>query len=114
MSFSAGLSSRRSGGSAVSRVVVDGGVIVADAVVVAMGSWPLTAAGWMVLPTVFGERSPSLVYYNGTDVPAEALFLDYHEESGAVVRVEVFPQSDGSTLITAFSDEVPLRSTRRA
>jgi glycine/D-amino acid oxidase-like deaminating enzyme len=73
-----------------------------------MGPWSLMAAGWMALPAVFGQRSPSLVYDTGMDVPADALFLDYHEESGAVVAVEVFPRADGSTLITAFSDEAPL------
>jgi glycine/D-amino acid oxidase-like deaminating enzyme len=76
---------RRADGSTVGGVEVDGGVIEADAVVVAMGPWSLLAAGWMVLPAVFGQRSPSLVYDSGTKIPAEALFLDYHEESGAVV-----------------------------
>jgi glycine/D-amino acid oxidase-like deaminating enzyme len=99
---------RRADGSSVGGVEVDGGVIEADAVVVAMGPWSLIAAGWMVLPAVFGQRSPSLVYDTGTDVPADALLLEYHEESGAVVTVEVFPRADGSTLITAFSDKVPL------
>ena len=37
-----------------------------------------------------------------------ALFLDYHEESGAVVTVEVFPRANGNTLVTAFSDQAPL------
>jgi hypothetical protein len=60
------------------------------------------------LPAVFGQRSPSLVYDTGTDVPADALFLDYHEESGAVVTVEVFPRANGNTLVTAFSDQAPL------
>jgi glycine/D-amino acid oxidase-like deaminating enzyme len=99
---------RRADGSTVGGVEVDGDVIEADAVVVAMGPWSLLAAGWMVLPAVFGQRSPSLVYHTGTEIPAEALFLDYHEESGAVVTVEVFPRADGSTLITAFSDQAPL------
>jgi hypothetical protein len=36
------------------------------------------AAEWMVLPAVFGLRSPSLVYNTGMDVPADALFLEYH------------------------------------
>src|SRR6202043_3235176 len=99
---------RRADGSTVEGVEVDGGVIEADAVVVAMGPWSVIAAKWMSLPAVFGQRSPSLVYDTGTDVPADALFLDYHEESGAVVTVEVFPRADGSTLITAFSDKVPL------
>jgi glycine/D-amino acid oxidase-like deaminating enzyme len=99
---------QREDGSTVEGVEADGGIIEADAVVVAMGPWSLIAAGWLSLPAVFGQRSPSLVYDTGTDVPADALFLDYHEESGGAVTVEVFPRADGSTLVTAFSDEVPL------
>jgi glycine/D-amino acid oxidase-like deaminating enzyme len=99
---------RRADGSAVRGVEVDGGVIEADAVVVAMGPWSLLAARWMVVPAVFGQRSPSIVYDLGSDVPADALFLEYQEESGAVVTVEVFPRADGSTHVTAFSDEAPL------
>ena len=61
-----------------------------------------------MLPAVFGQRSPSVVYDTGTDVPADALFLDYHQENGSITTVEVFPRADGSTHITAFSDIVPL------
>ena len=92
----------------VEGVEVDGGVIEADAVVVAMGPWSVIATKWMSLPAVFGQRSPSLVDDTGTDVPADALFLDYQEESGAVVTVEVFPRANGNTLVTAFSDQAPL------
>jgi glycine/D-amino acid oxidase-like deaminating enzyme len=99
---------RRADGSTVEGVEVDGGVIEADAVVVAMGPWSAIAAKWMSLPAVFGQRSPSLVYDTGTDVPADALFLDYHDASGALVTVEVFPRANGNTLITAFSDQAPL------
>jgi glycine/D-amino acid oxidase-like deaminating enzyme len=99
---------RRGTGSAVGGVEVDGSVIEADAVVIAMGPWSLLAAGWLALPAVFGQRSPSLVYDTGSDVPAEALFLDYHAQDGAVVTVEVFPRANGNTLITAFSDQAPL------
>jgi glycine/D-amino acid oxidase-like deaminating enzyme len=58
----------------------------------------------MRLPAIFGHRSPSLVY-DTDNVPADALFLEYHEGSGAAVTVEVFPRADGSTLITAFTDQ---------
>jgi glycine/D-amino acid oxidase-like deaminating enzyme len=92
----------------VTDIEIDGGLIEADAVVVAMGPWSLLAARWMVVPAVFGQRSPSIVYDLGSDVPADALFLEYQEESGAVVTVEVFPRADGSTHVTAFSDEAPL------
>jgi glycine/D-amino acid oxidase-like deaminating enzyme len=92
--------------STVTGVEVDGGVIAADAVVVALGPWSLLAAGWIDLPAVFGQRSPSLVY-DISDVPAQALFLEYQEER-EVLNVEVFPRADGSTHVTAFSDQAPL------
>ena len=94
--------------SAVKGVEVDGAVLEADAVVIAMGPWSLMAAAWVHLPAVFGQRSPSLVYDTGTDVPADALFLEYHEGSAVAVTVEVFPRADGSTLITASSNQAPL------
>jgi len=99
---------RSADGSTIRGAEIDGSLIEADAVVIAMGPWSLMAAAWLALPAVFGQRSPSLVYDTGTDVPADALFLEYHEESGAVVTVEVFPRADGSTHVTAFSDQAPL------
>jgi glycine/D-amino acid oxidase-like deaminating enzyme len=99
---------RSADGSAVKGVEVDGAVLEADAVVIAMGPWSLMAAAWMHLPAVFGQRSPSLVYDTGTDVTADALFLEYHEGSAVAATVEVFPRADGSTLITASSDQAPL------
>jgi glycine/D-amino acid oxidase-like deaminating enzyme len=53
-------------------------------------------------------RKPSLVYDTGNDVPAHALILDYHEENGAALSVEVFPRANGNTLVTAFSDQTLL------
>jgi glycine/D-amino acid oxidase-like deaminating enzyme len=99
---------RSDNGSMVTGVEIDDRVIEADAVVIAMGPWSLLAANWMALPAVFGQRSPSVVYDTGHDVPPEALFLDYHEGDGSVIPVEVFPRADGSTHVTAFSDIVPL------
>ena len=99
---------RSAEGSAIKGVEVDGTVLEAGAVVIAMGPWSLMAAAWVHLPAVFGQRSPSLVYDTGTDVPADALFLEYHEGSAVAVTVEVFPRADGSTLVTAFSDQAPL------
>ena len=99
---------RSADGSDVRGVEVDGRIVEADAMVVAMGPWSLLAAEWIVLPAVFGQRSPSIVYDTGTDVPPEALFLDCHEEDRSVVTVEVFPRADGSTHVTAFSDIAPL------
>jgi glycine/D-amino acid oxidase-like deaminating enzyme len=99
---------RHADAETVRGVEVDGGIIAADAVVVAMGPWSLLAAMWMDLPAVFATRSPSLVYDTGADISADALFLDYHADSGDAVTVEVFPRPDGSTHITALSDQAPL------
>ena len=99
---------RQTHGAIAKGIEVDGDVIEADAVIIAMGPWTLLAAEWMSLPAVFGWRSPSLVYDTGSDVPAQALFLEYHGEDGTAVTVEVFPRADGSTHVTAFSEEMPL------
>ena len=99
---------RNEDGTTVRGVEVDDGLIEADAIVIAMGPWSLLAVDWMVLPAVFGQQSPSIVYDTGTDVPPEALFLDSREEDGSVSAIEVFPRADGSTHITAFSDVAPL------
>jgi glycine/D-amino acid oxidase-like deaminating enzyme len=99
---------RSTDGTAVRGVEVDGHVVEADAIVIAMGPWSVLAASWIELPAVYGQQSPSLVYDTGTDVPPEALFLDYREEDGSVITVEVFPRADGSTHVTALSDIAPL------
>lgn len=51
---------QRAPGQIVRGVEVDGGVIEADAVVIALGPWSLIAAGWLGLPAMYGQRSPSL------------------------------------------------------
>ena len=99
---------RSADGSTATGVEVDGTALAADAVVLAMGPWTLLASQWTPLPAVYGQRSPSLVYDTGKDVPADALFLDYQRERGGAVSVEVFPRADGSTHVTAFSDIAPL------
>ena len=99
---------RRGSGSIVKGIEVEGSVIEADATVIAMGPWSKLAAEWLPLPDVFGQLSPSLVYDTGTDVPADALFLEYRDASGDEATVEVFPRADGSTHACAFSGAAPL------
>ena len=102
-----GLARRRTE-SIVTGVEVDGSVVEADATVIAMGPWSILAAQWAPLPQVFGQQSPSLVYDTGTDVPADALFLEFRDASGEELTVEVFPRADGSTHVCAFSGAAPL------
>jgi glycine/D-amino acid oxidase-like deaminating enzyme len=101
---------RRGGASVVTGIEVDGSVVEADATVIAMGPWSILAAQWAPLPQVFGQQSPSLVYDTGTDVPADALFLEFRDGSGGELTVEVFPRADGTTHCCAFSAEAPLPS----
>lgn len=93
--------------SAVRGVSLGDGIIEADAVVVAMGPWSVLAAHWIALPAVYGLQSPSLVYDTGNDIPAQALFLEAHDDDGEAVSIEMFPRGDGTTHITAFSDQRP-------
>src|SRR5262245_9941617 len=95
-------------GGAVTGVTVAGETIEGDAVVVAMGPWSILAAQWLPLPAVFGLKGHSLVFDTGTSVPAEALFAEYREPTGAISTPEVFPRNDGTTYVCAISSETPL------
>ena len=95
-------------GTQINGVDVDGDVIAADAVVIAMGPWSVLAAQWLPLPPVFGLKGHSLIFDTGAAVPAEALFLDYQERGGGLQSPEVFPRADGTTYVCAISSESPL------
>ena len=92
----------------VKGVLIDGEVIAADAVVIAMGPWSVLAARWVPLPAVFGLKGHSLVFDTQSSVPAEALFLEYHEVGHGLQSPEVFPRADGTTYVCAISSESPL------
>jgi glycine/D-amino acid oxidase-like deaminating enzyme len=95
-------------GGTVTGVTVDGATIEGDAVVIAMGPWSILAAKWLPLPAVYGLKGHSLVFDTGTSVPAEALFAEYREPTGALSAPEVFPRNDGTTYVCAISSETPL------
>jgi glycine/D-amino acid oxidase-like deaminating enzyme len=95
-------------GTNVTGVAIDGEAVAGDAVVIAMGPWSMLAAAWLPLPAVFGLKGHSLVFDTGTQVPPEALFLDYREDSGAAHAPEVFPRADGTTYVCAISSESPV------
>jgi glycine/D-amino acid oxidase-like deaminating enzyme len=89
-------------------VVLDSGeTIDADAVVIALGPWSILASRWLPLPAVYGFKGHSVVFEAG-DVPAEALFLEYQEESGEVLTPEIFARADGTVWACAVSSTEPL------
>jgi glycine/D-amino acid oxidase-like deaminating enzyme len=94
-------------GDRVSGVQVGGVTVPADAVVVAMGPWSVLAARWLPLPGVYGLKGHSLVFATGERVPAESLFLDWRDDTGAWTP-EVYPRPDGTTYVCAISSESPL------
>ncbi|WP_421725618.1 NAD(P)/FAD-dependent oxidoreductase [Bauldia sp.] len=89
-------------------VTVDGKPVTGDAVVVAMGPWSILASAWMRMPPVFGLKGHSVIYGAESSLPADALFIDMREASGAVSSPEVFPRPDGTTYICGVSSEVGL------
>jgi glycine/D-amino acid oxidase-like deaminating enzyme len=99
---------RHSNGARVTGVAVDGQLLEGDAVVIAMGPWSVLAARWLRLPAVYGLKGHSLVFETGTQIPAEALFLESQDADGRVHAPEVFPRSDGTTYVCAISSDSPL------
>jgi len=93
---------------AVQGVQIDGATIAADAVVIAMGPWSTFEALGLEVPNVYGLKGHRLVYKTGSRIPAEALFLEYRDASGANYSPEVFPRADGTTYVCAISSESPL------
>jgi len=92
----------------VTGVEVDGAVIDADAVIIAMGPWSILAAAWLPLPMVYGVKGHSLVFTTGDTIPPEALFLEFEEAGGAVQSPEFFPRPDGTIYVCAISSDSPL------
>ena len=99
----------REAGGAVRGVELDTGETIAgDAVVIAMGPWSILASNWLPLPPVYGFKGHSLIFRTGDAIPAEALFLEYQEESGEVLTPEIFSRADGTVWTCAVSSTSPL------
>lgn len=95
-------------GGPIEGVEVDGEIIAGDAVIIAMGPWSILAAQWLPLPAVFGLKGHSVIFETGATIPAQAVFLEYQETTGALQSPEIFPRADGTTYVCAISSESPL------
>lgn len=94
-------------GGRVSGVQVDGEVLEADAVVIAMGPWSILACQWLPLPGVYGLKGHSLVFDFAPDDP-QAMFVELETEDGEITMPEVFPRPDGTTYVCGLSGEASL------
>ena len=102
-----GLAATEDGGH-IEGVEVDSEIIAADAVIIAMGPWSILASQWLPLPAVFGLKGHSVIFETGATIPAQAVFLEYQEATGALQSPEIFPRADGTTYVCAISSESPL------
>ncbi len=67
----------------VTGVQVDGRVVEADAVVLALGPWTLHAAEWLpAVPEVHSQIGHSLVLQAPVPLPAEALYISWRSKAG--------------------------------
>ena len=105
-----GLARRAAGssGTTVDGVEVDGEVLRADAVVIALGPWSLLAAEWLPLPPLYPDRGHSLVFDTGSDIPPASLFVEYPDETGNILSPELFVRADGTTYVTLGTGGGPL------
>jgi glycine/D-amino acid oxidase-like deaminating enzyme len=89
-------------------VHVDGQLLPADIVVIAMGPWSGMLAPWLALPPVWGLKGHSITLQPSTPLPAQALFVDYLTATGERLAPEVYPRPDGEVYLCGLSEEVAL------
>jgi glycine/D-amino acid oxidase-like deaminating enzyme len=87
-------------------VRIDGEMLDADAVVLAMGPWTGRLAARLRLPRIGGLKGYSVTVE--ADVPAHALFLDYRTADGRHLEPEIFPRPDGTVYVCGMRDHQPL------
>ena len=92
----------------VGGVIVDGEVIDADAVLLAMGPWTALARAWIPLPPIGGLKGFSILLRPDGEVPAEMLFCDYRTASGTHIAPEIYPRPDGEVWVCGLSDDQPV------
>ncbi len=91
-------------GDRIDGVMIDGEILGADAVVIAMGPWSILACRWLQLPAVYGLKGHSLIFRYSPQDP-RALFVELETASGVFETPEVMPRTDGTTYVCGLSSE---------
>src|SRR5262249_33875931 len=94
--------------SQIRGVRVNGQLLPAETVVIAMGPWSAQAAAWLPLPPVWGLKGHSITLQPTAPIPAQALFVDYVTATGERLAPEVYPRPDGEVYLCGLSEEVAL------
>jgi glycine/D-amino acid oxidase-like deaminating enzyme len=96
----------RTPAGAVRGVLVDGEVVAADTVVMALGPWTDRARSWLSLPRVHALKGASITL--AADVPAQAVFGEYRHRDGRTVTPEIYPRPNGEVYVNGFPMPDPL------
>jgi len=94
-------------GRRITGVLVDGQVMEADIVVIAMGPWSILACQWLPLPAVYGLKGHSIVFRYTPSEP-RVLFVEMETETGEVETPEVVPRTNGTTYVCGLSSQSAL------
>jgi glycine/D-amino acid oxidase-like deaminating enzyme len=90
----------------VSGVVVDGEILAADAVVLALGPWTTRVAAGLTLPLVHGLKGASITLE--AETPAQAVFADHVRADGRRFTPEIYPRPDGVVYVNGYPSNAPL------
>ncbi|CAM6029589.1 unnamed protein product [Sphagnum balticum] len=95
-------------GNKVTGVVVDGEVIAADTVVVAMGPWSGENSLVSSLTSISGLKAHSIVVRpkQPDAISPYALFLTYRTKEGKVLDPEIYPRPRGEVYVCGMTEEV--------
>ena len=91
----------------VAGVKVDGELVAADRVIIALGPWSGMAGQWVPMPPVSGQRAHSIVMHPRQPVGAHALFVDFRGADGHH-SPEIYPRPDGEVYVCGMSDQCAL------
>ena len=94
--------------SDVTGVFVDGQLIEADVLVLAMGPWSIKASEWLPIPPTSAKKYHSIVVTPKQDMTPDVVFLNHITSKGRKVEPEIYPRPDGNVYICGEPQSVPL------
>jgi len=96
----------------ITGVVVDGDIIPADIVIIAMGPWTGLASQWFSIPEITSLKAHSIVLQPANPVTADAIFLAYESKDGTL-DPEIYPRPDGTVYLCGVSATVNTPASSR-